>query len=354
MPTAAELALLKYSTAARGMNNFIRIFIFLLFTTLIPSIEVWGQSTPQLLLGSWVKTRLEAKTGAELPITFRSKRSYLRFAFYKNGKAFKSTDFKDKGYPMTYNVKGNALVFGINTYTIEAIDSVHLVLLEEARNGYDEPSVRYTFTRETIYQNSLPADQETAVFRRGKLIYKESEKATPELLAKSSFSDFLHDNMSVLQESAKENGFFVASFVVLPSGKLDTIQIHKGRNELFDRQFVKAVQRTDGLWKPAMIDGQPVAVEKEIRFRYFTFASMMDYSRKYDMGIKLKTQREYESAIVFLSACIQLDQFDIDAYYHRAICYKENSQLQNACTDWQRVKSLGSRDADDWLAKFCK
>ncbi|UOQ95945.1 energy transducer TonB [Hymenobacter sp. 5317J-9] len=336
------------------MRNSIYYACFILLLAFVSGTTTRGQTTQQLLLGAWVKTHLEAKSGAELPITLRSKQAYLRFSFYKKGKGFKSADFRDKGFAMTYAVKGKSLLFGINTYVIEAIDSVRLVLLEEARVGFEEPAIRYTFMREQLYQNNLPAERETAIYRRGRLVYKESEKIKPELLANSSFDEFLRTNMPVFQETSKDNGFFVASFVVLPSGKLDTIQIHKGRNPVFDRQFVKAVQKTDGLWQPAVLDGQAVAVEKEFRFRYFTFASMMDYDSKYNMGVKLQKQGEYAAAIVYLSACVQLNPYDIEAYYHRAICYKESSQLQNACTDWQHVKALGSRDADEWLAKFCK
>ena len=336
------------------MRNITRRFCFMLLIALAPSTGVRAQITQELLLGSWIKTNLEAKTGAELPITFRSKRAYLRFSFYKKGQGFKSTDFKDKGFAMAYALKGKSLVFGINTYTVEALDSARLVLLEEARIGFDEPSVRYTFMREKLYQNSLPAEREIVIYRRGRPIYKESEKVTPGLLLKMSLDDFLLANMSSRHETSKENGFFVASFVVLPSGKVDTVQIHKGRNQVFDRQFVQAIQKTDGFWQPAMLDGQAVAVEKEIRFRYFTFATMMDYDNRYRTGIKLQNKEDYQSAIEVLSACIQLNPYDVEAYYHRAICYKENNQLQNACTDWQKIKTLGSRDADEWIAKFCQ
>ncbi|WP_196283230.1 energy transducer TonB [Hymenobacter jeongseonensis] len=336
------------------MQGFIRFFCLLSLFAYLPSSNSRAKSASELLLGSWIKTRIQAKTGEELPITFRSKKAYLRFSFYKNGQGFKSVDFRDKGFAMAYAIKSNTLVFGINTYTVESIDSAHLVLLEEASAGTDEPAIRYTFTREQQYQNTLPAEQETAVYRRDKLVYKESQKLTPELQLKSSLDAFLLDNISALHASSSVAGFFVASFVVLPSGKLDTIQIHKGRNQAFDKQFVKAIRKTDGLWRPAMLDGNTVAVEKEIRFKFSTFATRMDYDQKYNMAIKLKNQGEYQSAIALLSVCIQLDPYEIDAYYHRATCYQESNQIQNACTDWQQVKTLGSKDADEWLAKFCK
>jgi len=308
----------------------------------------------ELLLGSWVKTDLRTKAGDELPITFRSKRAYLRFSFAKGGHGFRSIDFKDKGLSMPYSLKNHTLVFGINTYAVELLDSTRLVLTEEARTGYAEPAVRYTFVRENHYQDALPAAHETAVHRRGHLVYKESEKLTPELQTDVSLEDFLSRNMSTLHESAKENNFFVASFVVLPSGRLDTIQIYKGRNTLFDRQFTKAIAKTDGLWKAARLDGQPVAVEKEIKMRFFTFATKMEYDDKYRTGLKLQQQGEYEAAILFFTACIKLDPEDEEPYYHRASCFKASGHSQQACADWQHVKALGSHDADEWLSTFCQ
>ena len=71
-------------------------------------------------------------------------------------------------------------------------------------------------------------------------------------------------------------------------------------------------------------------------------------------GIIAMEKYEFESAIALFTKTLTSNPNDIEALYYRGICYYKLNQLESACTDWKKIKSLKNKRADNLLLEFCK
>ncbi len=66
---------------------------------------------------------------------------------------------------------------------------------------------------------------------------------------------------------------------------------------------------------------------------------------------------DYEKAIADYTKYIKLDStdsYDYNEYNNRGISYHAIKNDEKACQDWKKASELGSPDAIENLAKYCK
>lgn len=80
-----------------------------------------------------------------------------------------------------------------------------------------------------------------------------------------------------------------------------------------------------------------------------------DYQSAYfNLGICYYRMGEYAQAIEQLTTLIGLQSKDAEAFYWRAMAYKQVKFTKEACEDWKKAQKLGHSNAQEMLRKYCE
>ena len=64
--------------------------------------------------------------------------------------------------------------------------------------------------------------------------------------------------------------------------------------------------------------------------------------------------KKYAEALEDYNRTIEINAFLAEPYFNRGVCYFYVNQLEKACADWEKASSLGYKNANDLISKFCK
>ena len=182
-----------------------------------------------------------------------------------------------------------------------------------------------------------------------------------------SINDYLAKQIQYPEKSKdwQEEGTEVIQFVVTPKSEVTDLRIINSVSSEIDREVIRVLKTTNGLWMPGLNNGQPVAMGKEIsiNFKFCNSAdeinsatNFVDLAKQYfnkgnrQLFVKENIKsalRQYNKAICYLPN-------DKSILAIRGICKYELGDKNGACTDWNRVKALGGLTTDYYLDKFCE
>lgn len=311
--------------------------LFILCFTLMAS-TVQGQEIGQKLIGSWILTSRTYKSGQELPANMNLKKSFIRFEFADNGKAYKSLDPMDKGLIFDYSVNGNILKIGFLNYRIERFTSDSLILLEENKGVFSESSIKYSFVCESIHQRNIPLTSDMMIISNNDTTYIENEKVRLNFKNIDSFEKYFSKNYSQYASPGMDY-FFVSTFIINADGSIDSIKIHKSMNKEFDKHFIEIVEKSKGLWIPGKVNGRNVKTLHKTVFAFPSKNNFFDYYMNFVDGIILIEERNFVEAINRLNIYLNSAPNDIEAIYNRGLCYFRMNDFVNARADWQKIKN---------------
>ena len=322
----------------------------LLTVFFLTSNIIFGQGN---IIGSWVKVDAKYVSGKPLELNHALNQSYLRIDFQNNGKAFKTTIPLDKGYIFDYTFKRNQLIIGFINYSVDYISTDSLVITEEGVNGIESSLIRLYFIPEKTYQDRLPLTNNLLQIVASDTIFIESEKIRAYFIKDLTFSDFLRINIPEYNNVQSSNNFFMATFLINSDGTIDSIKIQKGINSKFDKQFIKAVEKSSIYWRPAKYNGRYVPVLHTETFKFISNAIFEQIYYNYQSGIFEMQKGDFQSAIDFFDKCLEANSNDIDVLYNRGLCFYKLNILEKACKDWNKIKELRSNKADKLIDQFC-
>lgn len=72
------------------------------------------------------------------------------------------------------------------------------------------------------------------------------------------------------------------------------------------------------------------------------------------VGNQYKDEKEYLAAISCYDKALDNSKNDINVLYNRGITYLLLGMKEKACTDWQKIKDLGSAESQQYLDEYCK
>ncbi|RPE00240.1 hypothetical protein EGM88_02960 [Aureibaculum marinum] len=312
----------------------------------------FSQSQKELLVNSWVLKNATYNSGNELPIDHPLKSNYLRFDFINYEKVFKTAFPLDNGYIFQYKILNNLIKIGFVNYKIENLSKNELVLIEQGVNGFDESSIKYSFIPENDYQNKLALTNEMLIISDKDTIFIESEKIRAKFKNEKSFHSFITDEISEYSNVVSSNNYFLATFIINEKGKIDSLKIHKGINKRFDKQFLKAVEKSEKYWTPAEYDNRNVKVLHTETFEFIKNPKFEKQYFNYRDGIISMRKKEYETAINYFNISIESNPNDFDSIYQRSICYLIIDEITKACEDWEFVKK--KKKVNELIEKYCK
>jgi len=188
------------------------------------------------------------------------------------------------------------------------------------------------------------------------------------LLYESSptFESYLQDNIKYPKEAIKcfNQGTVVVQFVINANGELSDFKVINSVCPVIDKEVLRVVKTTDGMWKPAFTSGKPVPMIKEVSMMFATSVEVKDLEAPVEYfknlardcwmkGNKLlvkkhnlkRAMKQYDEAIKYLP-------YDGAALLARGLCKYEMGDIEGARSDWERANRTGSYEASLYIEKL--
>ena len=159
-----------------------------------------------------------------------------------------------------------------------------------------------------------------------------------------SINDYLSNNIEFPQMSVNSGlqGTEVIQFVVTPKGELTDFNVINSVSSEIDKEVIRVLEVTSGLWKPAHINGEPVAMVKEVSL-VFKLNEKDDFkvmAKKFaNQGNKmLFIKKDPKRALKYYDMGITLLPNEESLLATRGLCKYELGDEEGARRDWNRIK----------------
>jgi tetratricopeptide (TPR) repeat protein len=161
-----------------------------------------------------------------------------------------------------------------------------------------------------------------------------------------SINDYLSNNIEFPQMSVNcgLQGTEVIQFIVTPKGELTDFNVINSVCSEIDREVIRILEVTSGLWKPAHINGEPVAMVKEVSLA-FKLNEKNDFrvmAKKFaKQGDKmLFIKKDPKRALKYYDMGITLSPNEESLLATRGLCKYELGDEEGARRDWNRIPTL--------------
>ena len=342
------------------MKYFKKISIKVLVLVFITT-SVRSQSFHVDILGDWIKTQVTFINGEELPDHKEIKHNYIRYTFEPQNKLFIGFVFDSKGTAFSYRISNNILEtineygFIINSFLIERLDSVTMVLVQKGIDGFDESEcIRYYFQKENLYQKSLPLRAEDIVsINRKDTLFRASEKVHAKFKGQVSFHKFLTENIPEYSNVVASNNYFLVTFIVRKNGEVDSVRVLEGINKNFEKQFLKAFNKARKNWIPAQFNGLNVDVLMSEEFKFVSGSKFLPHYQFGEKGKRAMDAKDYVAALYYFEKSLEKVPDASDILFHRAICRLKLGNRELACEDFEKLKSLREYSVEKLIDENC-
>lgn len=163
-----------------------------------------------------------------------------------------------------------------------------------------------------------------------------------------SIDDFLANNIEYPQKSVNcgLQGTELIQFVVTSTGELTDYNVINSVCCEIDKEVIRILELTSGLWKPATVNGDPIAMVKEVSlaFKLHPGNDFMMMAKNFaDRGNKfLFVKKDPKKALKYYNQGIMLTPNEESLLIARSLCNFELGNEVAARTDWERLMSLNN------------
>jgi len=188
------------------------------------------------------------------------------------------------------------------------------------------------------------------------------EKAVPILVEEKyqTIGDYLAKNVTYPVEDLESlvQGTEVVKFIVSSLGEISDITIVNSVSYGIDKEVIKVLKTTNGMWKPGFNDDKPLAMEKEVSIVFkvkdmgindFHTMAKKYYARGSEM---LFNRTNLKRALTHFDKGITLLPSDRALLVLRGLTRYQLGNRTGALNDWTRVKTLGGIESADYLDNF--
>lgn len=158
----------------------------------------------------------------------------------------------------------------------------------------------------------------------------------------------------------KQEGTEVIQFLITPEGEVSNVTIVNSVCPELDKEIIRVLQSTNGMWKPGLRDNNKVSMEKEISM---VFSAIEDdkgsiqkrffEKAKYflDKGNqKLYVKEKPKNALKFYNNGIKYLPNDESLLMARGICLYALGDINAARMDWNRIEQLGGVNVNEMVS----
>jgi len=174
----------------------------------------------------------------------------------------------------------------------------------------------------------------------------------------TSIYDYLGANLEYPEQSARwfREGTEIIQFTVLANGELDDFQVISSVSSNIDSEVIRVLKSTNGMWKPGENNGHPVAMEKEIAITFqIENSNHMRLAQKlYKRANKKLLKDKPQKALRLFSRALVYQPYSEPLLFARSVTRLSVGNKTGACEDWNRLKTMGSNLADEYLMQHCE
>jgi hypothetical protein len=197
----------------------------------------------------------------------------------------------------------------------------------------------------------------------------ESVITDPELKGHSqadgngSLKNYLLRNLEYPENSLQWNqeGTEVAQFIVTPEGDVTDLTIINSLSPDIDKEVIRVLMSTSGMWRPALENGKPVAKAREVSIVFAPGELNPDkrFIREAKEYLVLGNKQFFEkknnkNALYFYDRAVRFVPNDKGLLSIRGICKYQLGDKAGACRDWNRIRTLGGMEGDAYPDDLCK
>ncbi len=153
----------------------------------------------------------------------------------------------------------------------------------------------------------------------------------------------------------RREGTEVIKFVVNPNGTLSDFEVLNSVCASIDKELIRALKTTDGMWQPGYNNDEPVAMEKEVSLifladdynditKHFTTRATNSFTQG---NKKMFLKQNHKKALKYYNQGMKYLPYDKSLLYVRGICKYELGDKEGALKDWNRIVALGGMDFSD-------
>jgi len=160
-----------------------------------------------------------------------------------------------------------------------------------------------------------------------------------------------------------QEGTEIVQFTVTPTGNVTNFKVINSVSSKIDKELIRVLKTTDGMWKPGIVDGEPTAMEKEVSMLFkagdYSYSELVEHFNKKALkyfqegNIHLFVRNKPKKAVRLYDKGVQYRPNDKALLLLRGICSYEMGDTEGAQRDWDRIATLGGIDPgklDDELA----
>ncbi|KAF0237280.1 MAG: outer membrane protein [Prolixibacteraceae bacterium] len=164
-----------------------------------------------------------------------------------------------------------------------------------------------------------------------------------------TISDFLQKYVEYPEESRqwKLQGTEVVQFVVTIQGELSNFKVINSVSPGIDREVIRLLELTNGIWIPGTINGEPAAMEKEVSLA-FKLSPASDFVEKAKWNMKkgnelLFLKDQPGKALKYFNMAVNFLPNDDAIHGIRGFCKYRMGDENGANRDWDRANILADR-----------
>jgi TonB family C-terminal domain len=181
-------------------------------------------------------------------------------------------------------------------------------------------------------------------------------------LRETSLRQYLTNNIQYPEEAKMwdKEGIEVVHFTVTSKGDIADINIINSVSPEVDKEVVRVLETTGKMWSPGLKNGELVDMEREVSIVFCLngkvkgskdFLSMakpnFDRANK-----KFFVAKDNKSALRCYNKAIRCYPNDKSMLLARGMCRYELGDNEGAFKDWNRIRTLGGVESDEFLKSF--
>jgi len=147
----------------------------------------------------------------------------------------------------------------------------------------------------------------------------------------------------------RKEGTEIIQFTVTPSGRLINFKVINSVCREVDKEMIRVLRTTNGMWMPGNNNGKPTAMEREVSMMFGDYSQdkivnhFVSQAEKYFTwgSTTLLTEHKPKKALRYYNKGIQYLPNDKGLLLLRGMCNYELGKIENAKRDWNRIVSLG-------------
>lgn len=312
-----------------------------------------------------------------IPFLVFSQKQKLQDFWVLNKVTYEDDRWIEVNHPMfsnktLYNIKPNAIYINEQFFKAKLTDKQiilayrklnyhfqdnYLVIKEEG-----DDKLMYFLNRKDFIERYPEFTDQTKIYNEQEVIV-QNDLTDVHFKNQDNFHEYLSQNIASYEKVGSKNAHFKATFVLTANNEITDIEIQKSILKSFDRDFVKALNKSKPYWSNNT--GKNVLIEEEFMFQKMGAGYETENEREF-ANIKLIADQFYHknSFVNAINEYIRLKDYDIsqgrfghwqkEALRRLGISYLAVGDINSACTTFKKIGDKSDFSIRNYLIHFCE